>query len=312
MRHWDTRDGEHTATLCAPAYTEAELEGQLERLPEVVEGLLDAGVKTVAIDLPLVAERGLDRDLVSASRGRAVVLPRPVEGGAVGTLAPAYEAAVTGADQQAPQPSGHLAMKHSMPPREVLGAAGPLATGTGEEVWPLALQTLAVFEGVEAPAPQGDGRVGVGRWSFTPTHEYFIFMPYLIPFLHWDRPEEWSQAAGKVVFIGACRVDRELTRFGRQPGVVAHGELLETVIDDDVPRQLPAAVDVVLAALTWAMAWWSRRLVPRASAVGPLLVGLVGVAAVLLVSLQGVWLGLSGVALAAALGWIAGVGLEEP
>ncbi len=304
VRHWDTRKGEHSATLCAPARSPDELDQHLNELPGVVDALLDAGVAAIAIDLPLTEPHPAHDHLAAVVAEAPVVLPVPVIDGTVGSPADPLKALVEGPDGG--QPVGHREMKHSWPPRAVLGAHGPV--GAPDGVWPLALQALALHQGVEAPAQQDDGRVSVGRFTFAPTDAHLIFMPYEIPFLHWDRREEWSDAAGKVVFIGACRLDRDLTRFGRQPGAVAHGELLETAIDDVFPWRAPAPVDMLLAGLAWLATLGARLLMPSPSLLGPALIGLVGTLAVLLVALEGVWLGLSGIVAAAVCGWLAGRG----
>ena len=303
VRHWDTGKGEHTATLCVPAQEPSELPTYLAQLPEVVGALLEAGAAVVVLDLPLPTEKTAAAELIQVARDAAVVLRYPTEPGAADAFT---RSAARGEGERAPQPVGHADMTHSWPPREVLGAAPPVEVD-GRVIWPLALQAVAELEGVDGPQRDpATGHIVLGGTRFEPTDDTFIFMPYEVPFLHWDRRDEWAQARGRIVTVGACKVDRELTRFGRQPGPVAHGELGETVYDDVFPTQLPALVDLLLALLTWGLAWLGAAVGPaRARWLLPLGVGVLGVLGLLLVSLTGAWLGLSGVAVAALTGWLA-------
>ena len=176
----------------------------------------------------------------------------------------------------------HAEMVHSKLPPAVLGAA-PERGGRPH-------LSLAALEALTSRS-----------WSLE--DEPVLFMPYLIPFLHWDHPEDWAEIAhGRVVFVGACRLDRELTRYGRQPGPVAHGEILETLIDEvwilRAPRWADLLVALGLGALSMVL---GRRWPGRGGLLGA------GLAAGSLLSLlvlaqTGLWLDLSGAVLA-ALSW---------
>jgi hypothetical protein len=191
----------------------------------------------------------------------------------------------------------HAEMVHSRLPAAVLGSRGPI-----DGVWPMSLHALALLEESPAPEALGEGWV-MGPHRLEPAGEPVLFMPVLIPFVHWDRPEEWAEVVeGKVVFVGACKLDRELTHYGRQPGPVAHGEILETLHSGFWLFRVPRAVDVLVALAFGALALvLGRRFPARAPLVG-LGVAVVAVFAVLGVALSGLWMGLSGAALA-ALGW---------
>lgn len=196
----------------------------------------------------------------------------------VGATVVAVDLSAFGGPSTVGTEAAHGHMRRSWFPRAALAAEGPV-----DGVWPLALKALADFEGA---APRSVGHEGV-------------FMPYEVPFLHWDRPEEWGIAQGRIVFVGACALDRELTRFGRQPGPVAHSELVETLVDGVRPHQPWAIWDLLVAALVGLACAGARRLVPRAGMVLPALLGAAAVLALLVVAQQGLWLGLSGAALAA-------------
>jgi hypothetical protein len=128
--------------------------------------------------------------------------------------------------------------------------------------------------------------------------DHALFMPVLIPFHHWDRRDEWTAAEGDMVFIGACRADRELTRYGRQPAVVAHGEMVETLIEGRFPRYTPLSVDLLLALLTTLGVALARRR-HIAAAIG---VGAGMLAMVMLLSLTLTWFGWSGIVVGAICG----------
>ncbi len=162
---------------------------------------------------------------------------------------------------------------------------------------PLAAVALAQHRGSPIASYQG-GQLHIGDQAWPARGDTHVFMPYLIPFFDWDKRPAWSGVAGRTVFLGACRLDRDLTRFGRQPGVVAHGEMFETLRDGADPVDASAATDGFLALVTTGLAAASRRWHVRA---GP---ALVGVAVVLLVAwaqLHGLWLGLSGVVVGAGI-----------
>lgn len=259
VRYWDTLIAEETGTVCAPAESWDELPRYVDELPAVVTALREAGVRAVGIHLPTDSLSGHEQALREAAGDMPLLLPS----------------------------DAHVDMRRAWSPRTGLGAEHV------DGSWPMSVAVLAAAHGGE-PSWDGDELV-VGPHRWVPTHDYLIFMPVLIPFHHWDRREEWSAAEGQVVFIGACRIDRELTRYGRQPSVVAHGEMVETVLEGRYPRQLPAGLDVLLALLTGAAAWVSRG----RWALAPIAVGVVAVGGALALSLTGLWPGLTGLALAA-------------
>ena len=170
----------------------------------------------------------------------------------------------------------HIDMRRSLPPKMNLG---PLREGNA--------MAYVLWEQVK-----GTPHAWVG------TADHGLFMPVHIPFLHWDRQDEWATAAGHMVFIGACRVDRELTRYGRQPAVVAHGEVVETFVEGRFPRYAPLGVDLALALLTLVGSFVARR----KHALAPIAVGLVALAAVMGGSLTLWWFGWSGVVVGAICG----------
>lgn len=98
--------------------------------------------------------------------------------------------------------------------------------------------------------------------------------------------------------VGACRLERELARFGRQPGTVAHSELIETVLAGQRPRQAPVWLDLLLTLGTGLLAFGLRRAVPRVGMVGPVVVGVLAVGAALGAALGGWFVALSGPLLA--------------
>ena len=170
----------------------------------------------------------------------------------------------------------HLEMRRSWRPRMNLG---PVLEGT-----PLSLAVYRAATGLEPELPgQGD---------------HLLFSPVLIPFHHWDRREEWTAAEGHMVFVGACRADRELTRYGRQPAVVAHGEVVETLLDGALPRYAPLPVDLLLALAAFVGAWRARR----RHALLAVSVGGLALGAVMAASLTGTWFGWSGVVVGALCG----------
>ncbi|GEM_PF-2810796 len=259
VRHWQTLSGEDTATMCLPAQTPDEIADYRGGLPERVRALHEAGATVVAVTADLSAPHESDAALREAASSGFTLFARTGDG------APFAE------------PSGTIEMDTTAWLSMVLGAP-PAAEQ------PLSVAAYALHTGGAAVLPH-TGPV--------------LFMPYEVPFLHWDEPAAWAQAEGRVVFIGACKADRVLSRFGRQPAPVAHSEIVETLLDEAFPWEAPGWVDAVLAWIVFGVAYVARF---RGSAV---LVGAGAVLVSLLASLGGVWFGLSGLALGALAGWLA-------
>jgi hypothetical protein len=275
VRALDTGTGAHTATLCMSAETAQEVRAQRAELPDRVAALHAAGAAVVAIDLDLTAPHPTDEALRAAAAGGPTVFGRPAHAQPF-----SFE-----------RPSGVTDMTHTWFIPLNLGAPLPVQ---GEV--PLAYEALALYENAPQPVVGGDGW-HIGGLTVPADVAAMSFMPYLIPFVDWDDRSTWGPVEGRVVFVGACKPDRELTRYGRQPGPVAHGELLETALSGFAPRQAGGGLDIALALATLGAGLGARRRLGRA---GALAVGVAVVAAALGVALTGTWLGLSGLVLAAA------------
>lgn len=261
VRFWQTGTGEQTATMCLPAQTPDEIASYRAGLPDRVRAMHAAGATVVAVDWDLSSPHESDEALKQAARLGPTLFGR--EGGQ-----PAFA-----------EPSGSTEMDHTWILPMVL-ATGPQSTQ------PLSVAAYALHIGGPARIPHDDP---------------VLFMPYLLPFLHWEDQADWHLAEGRVVTIGPCKADRELTRYGRQPGPVAHGEVVETLLAGQFPWEAPGWLDALFAFLTFGAAYMARF---RG---GAALVGVVTVAASLGASLLGWWCGLSGLVLAALAGrWARG------
>lgn len=273
VRAFQTRQGEAAATVCLPAERPDQLAAQVADLPRVLRALEAAGARAVVYDLPV---------LPTAEQGRTSL---PVVVNAKG--APTYSGV---------QVTGDVGKEFS--------SGLPVLLGMTASEQALAVVALGIHRG-EKSLSQGEtvGAIGgafVGDQQF-PIYGTMLFMPYLIPFLHWDKVDTWEGVAGRTVFIGACRVDKELTRYGRQPGTVAHGELFETLRDGVIIRPLPVVFDGALALAVYGAARAARSLSRRWARLAAVGIGIPAVAAILAVSLHGVWLGLTGIFVATVL-----------
>ena len=257
VHFWQTGTGEQTVTMCLPAQTPDELVGHRAELPDRVRAMHAAGATVVAIDWDLSVADPSDDALREAAKAGPTLFGR--EGEALAFA----------------EPSGTTEMDHAWLLPLVL-AARPAAEQ------PLGVAAFALHTGGPARIPHDDP---------------VLFMPYRIPTLHWDDQADWHLAKGRVVTIGACHTDRELTRYGPQPGPVTHGEVVETLLAGRFPWEAPAGLDVLFAWLAFGAAYMARF---RG---GAALVGVLAVAGSLGASLFGWWLGLSGLALGALAGW---------
>lgn len=259
VRHWQTGTGTHTATLCLSAETQAEVPAQRAELPSAISALTAAGAVAIGIDLP-------DPSDAEAAAVRA----------AAGSVPVIWEGAVTKMER------GLLDMSVGM-------------KGQRSKRWPLSLETLAARDGGEVQW-RPDAHLVAGRQ--VPAEEPFAYMPYLVPFLNWDDRSTWAEVAkGRIVFVGACKPDRELTRYGRQPGPVAHSELVETVLDGTFPWRAPKWLSLaVLVPFIFSGAYLRIRL-KRRSYVGEAAISLMGMAFVLGCALGGIWMGFTGLVL---------------
>jgi hypothetical protein len=273
VRAVDTGKGAMTATLCIPAASHDELESFYAELPERIRALHAAGASVVALDLELPNPPAALLD--AASAGKTVFPHSP-------------GAPPAGTDRA----SGTTGMARTWFLPMVLGVEARSALPA-----PLAIAALALHAGV-APVLDADGGARVGELRAAADGGSLNFMPFEVPFIHWSDRSTWEVARGRIVFVGACKADRDLTRFGRQPGVVAHSELIETMRVRRVVGQVPRVADVALALGVFGVAALSGRRWGRWAALG---VGGLGVAAAMAASLTGHWLGLSGPLLA---GWL--------
>lgn len=273
VRFWDTGIGGDTATLCIPAADLATVPSYRSGLAERVLGMHAAGARAVVLDLDLSESHEDDAALASAISAGPTVVPS-------GASAPPFATrAVAASREQVRTPVGGM----------VLGLPAAPADGP-----PMAIAALALSRG-EA-APEGlDGAAIVADRIVQPDQGALPFMPYLIPFVHWDDRSTWSTAEGRIVFVGACRGERDLTRYGRQPATVAHGELVETVLAEQRPRQAPPLIDLLLGLSTFALGGVAGQ---RFGAVGPVGALCLGLGTSLGLSLLGVWAGITPVVLA--------------
>lgn len=285
VRHFDTGVGDQTATVCLPAYESSELGPQIEGIPERIAGVQRAGATVVMLDMspellqPLANEGHLQRLADSGP----IVVPTGLTGIAGSKLH-------VGDRAQAAEGLAHMTMG--------------FPTGTKDA--PLALVGLALHLGVAPPARTGE------VWSIadhhsTPADDHHLFMPYLIPFVHWTDTATWAQAKGRIVTFGACRVDRDLTLYGRQPTAVAPGEWMETLLAHQDPKRVPWWVDAL-----FAVAVLGGSAVPGKRRIRGL--GALGLAIALGMSLMGWWMALTPIVLAAGLGiaWRGVLGRNSP
>lgn len=256
VRHWQTGHGEQTATLCMSALTADEVAEQRAQVPERVAAMLARGASVVVVDLDLSEPHPSDAALKELALGGRVIFGRE----------PGQPALA--------EPSGRADMDRSWGLGVVRAAPPPREQ-------PLSLVALEAHLG--RPVELGE-------------HDVIPFMPYLIPFLHWEDQGDWHLAEGRVVTLGACRPDRELTRYGRQPGPVAHGEVIETLLADQHPWETPWWLDLLLAGGCLLLGRLARF---RG---GPVVVALGALGLALGVSLLGTWAGLSGLVLGALAG----------
>lgn len=273
VRFWDTGKGHDTATLCIPAEDAAGVSAHRGELPGRIRALHEAGARAVVIDLDLSQADPSDGALAAAIAAGPTVVP-------AGDSAPSFDTDAPAASRaQTRTPYGGL----------VLGV--PASPDSGP---PLAIAGLALSRG-ETPPETLQGRAIVADRIVAADGDLLPFMPYEIPFIHWEDAATWATAAGRIVFVGACRADRHLTRFGRQPGTVAHGELVETVLAGQRPRQAPPLVDLLLAMTTFGLGSAAGARLGPSAAGG---IGVLGLLVSLGISLAGVWAGLTPVALA--------------
>lgn len=270
VRAMDCGKGDVTATLCIPADTPAQLADFRAELPERVRGMHEAGASVVALDLELAEA---DPALLEAVRAGRTVFGTRADGTAVTT----------------DFPSGNREMARTLFVPMVLGVLA-----TADVPHALGVVALAIHRG-QPHAARPDGSVDLGDLAVRADGSSLNFMPYEVPFIHWSQRDTWSTAKDRIVFVGACKADRDLTRFGRQPGVVAHSELIETILDQRRVAHVPRAVDTTYALVILTLATWARR---RAGRYPALLVGALGFVLAMGVSLTGAWMGLSGPLLA--------------
>lgn len=295
-----TEKGEHTAVLCLPSKSMGEIDKYRAQLPQAFVDLKTAGVKAVGIDISLVGEHEADLSSAAAAARLPVAWSRSYVAGSYRNLPKPMSVLIERSGDLSinPQRAAHGRMYTAPIPEMVLGTE--LSLGTEETVlWPLSLEVLTLYEGEGPPRWHGTSLV-VGGTVFEQEADYLPFMPYKIPLLSWDRREDWAAIAqGRMVFIGACKADRDLTRFGRQPGAVAHAELVETVMDRVFPLQVPAWLDVIATICVGAAAFGMRRTVPQFRLIGPLFIGAVALCVSLAAALTGLWAGFTGIVLAA-------------
>jgi hypothetical protein len=272
VRYMDTRSGEATATMCLPAATPAEVPSHRAELPERVRALHAAGATVVAIDLDLSTPHPSDADLRAAAGLGPTLFTRH------GDNPPFVE------------PSARREMVTTWFVPMVLGAAVPEAPAQ-----PLALAALALHARATPSAAEG-GAVTVGPLTVAADAHTYQFHPYEVPFIHWTESETWKTAAGRIVFVGACKADRNLTRYGRQPAPVAHAELVETWRDARHPVQGPVLLDIALAAATFGLAWVAGS---KSRWLGPAVVGAGAFGASMGVALTDLWIGVSGLVVSA-------------
>lgn len=277
VRAIQTKKGEASATVCLPSTTPEERAKDLAGLPQLLVDLQAAGARAAVLDLP------------------ATDLPAPVfTASSLALIAPHSASTPAAASVR----TGHREHAQAGPASVVTGIPAVQNHG-GAPVLSIALEALAVHRG--APPPRHDGtQVYVGDQSWPNADGELRFMPYEIPFLHWSERATWSGVEGRTIFVGACRTDRDLTRFGRQPGTVAHAEQFETLRDGVVPRHGGAAASAMAGVLTTAAAFAARNLAPL---LAPGLVGLVGLVVVAAAQLEGFWVGGTGVVVGAALAY---------
>lgn len=272
VRAMDCGKGDLTATLCIPAEDPARVPEYMAGLPERVRALHAAGASVVALDLPIDTPDGAL--LEAAALGHTVFSTRD-----------------DGTAPTAAHPAGHAEMTTTWVVPMVLG----IAANQGATM-PLALQALAAHEG--KPIGRAAGGFVVGPYRTDDDGGSLNFMPYEVPFLHWTDRATWAGAAGRIVFVGACKADRDLTRFGRQPGVVAHSELIETMRHGQRVGQVPLLVDLLVSGGCFGLAAWARTRFGAAAAAG---VGVAGFIVTMAACLTGAWFGVTAPLLAGLL-----------
>jgi hypothetical protein len=171
----------------------------------------------------------------------------------------------------------------------------------------MAIAALALSRGESAPENL-QGMAIVADRIVQADGDLLPFMPYRIPSVDWEDRSSWVTVEGRIVFVGACRAERDITRYGLQPASLAHGELVETVLARQRPRQGPPLVDLILGLTTFAIGGVAGQRFGSAGPVGALALGLT---TSLGISLMGVWVGLTPVVLA-GLGAAIWVGLYSP
>lgn len=190
-----TGTGAATATLCMTATTPDAVEAERAELPARVAALHAAGASVVAIDLDLSVPHPSDDDLRAAA-----TLGPTVFGHAPGRT-PFSSAHRSGVSEMVRTPLFSLAMGAPRP------APGPA---------PLALEALALHEGAPPPSADGDAwRVGTRR--VVADRAAVSFLPYLIPFLHWNDPTTWGVVSGRVVVVGAVGPTASSPATGASP-----------------------------------------------------------------------------------------------
>ncbi|MBL8616208.1 MAG: CHASE2 domain-containing protein [Deltaproteobacteria bacterium] len=263
-----------TATVVLAVGPEQDLVALRPRWAAEVEALAAAGARAVVFDLVFSAPQPGDAALAAALRAAPapVVLAARARGGrAQGPGDPALAAL----------PLGVVAVEHDLLLRRVRQAPAALWTEGGAPVPHLAAAGLAAAEGAGPPVVEGDAlKLGLrtvplrrGRLRLAP----FAPPPRLV------LGGDYSAAQGKIVVVGAVDHpgDQHATAAGPRQGVELLAALIETLAAQAAPARLPLRAELPLLVAPLALQLGlGRRLGPGRMAAG-LLVGLVGLAALL-------------------------------
>jgi CHASE2 domain-containing sensor protein len=263
-----------TATVVLAVGPEQDLVALRPRWAAEVEALAAAGARAVVFDLVFSAPQPGDAALAAALRAAPapVVLAARARGGrAQGPGDPALAAL----------PLGVVAVEHDLLLRRVRQAPAALWTEGGAPVPHLAAAGLAAAEGAGPPVVEGDAlKLGLrtvplrrGRLRLAP----FAPPPRLV------LGGDYSAAQGKIVVVGAVDHpgDQHATAAGPRQGVELLAGLIETLAAQAAPARLPLRAELPLLAAPLALQLGlGRRLGPARVAAG-LVVGLVGLAALL-------------------------------
>jgi serine/threonine protein kinase len=220
--------------------------------PAVIDGLVNAGAKSIFFDVILLAATEHDAAIAAAierarARGVQVVLPVMTENGTI--QLPESESLRDAAWFGAVLAQADTTFWH------VRRAPIRVRTVDGGEHWHAAVQTVRAHLGVKEPPRVDDGQLIVGPNR----NPVWADLAYLhpaepSPVMQYDDPSTWALAKGRSVLIGEMGGADDVHRTGQGAvyGVEIEASLVETLLQQRAPRMVSPEMNALFALLMGA------------------------------------------------------------